>query len=113
MLVAPPGVIAPIFPVVNGAGPTRSGFAVATGAGGAGRLAVELKVTRPSRSPCPSRTSCTKSAAASCASSSLLRPIGGALLAMLPERSNTTITSSGFGGAGGLVSAALMGASGA
>ena len=113
MLVAPPAEIAPIRPVLNGGGPTSKGLAVATRPAGELMLAVELKVTNPSRSPCPSRTSCTKRAAASWASASLVRPTGGAVPPMLPDRSNTTITSIGTAGTGGLASAILMGATGA
>jgi hypothetical protein len=98
---------------VNGAGPTSAGFALAAAIGERSVVAFELKLTSPSRSPAPSRTSWTNSAAASCASCSLVRPDGGAASVMLPERSNTIITSSGAGGGGGVASPAMTFAIGA
>ena len=57
-----------------------------------GELAVVLNETRPTRFPVPARTNCTKSEAAARASSILVRPLVPGS-DMLPERSNTSITS--------------------
>ena len=100
----------PIAPVMNGGTPTSVTLAATASASGVTGPAIELNGTRPSRSPTPLRTRLTNNDAASCASSILVRPDGGAELPMLPDLSKTIITSAGVGAIGGLLSAAFTAA---